>query len=482
MINFDRVPIIKGLEFYKNQNNAAFHMPGHKQNRANMSELEFLKHNLYRYDVTEVPGTDDLFHPEEMIRESLKLLAQAMGASRSYMLVNGSTCGIYAMIMGLLNKKDKIIVQRNCHKSVHTAIYLGDLESVYVYPKVVEGFNIPSNVSAAEIKRAIEANGDAKAVMITSPTYYGACADIRSIAKLCKEKDILLLVDEAHGAHFNFSSLLPECAINLGADIAVTSFHKTLPALTQTAVLNVSSSLSKEQIEKIESKLEMFESSSPSYILLASIDMARYIMQEKGEKLIEGLFTNINYVKNALKNNRNIKILDETYLINERHDFTRIVISTVLKGNDLSTILRNKYKIQVEMADFNNIVLIGSVSDTIEMYERLVNALKDIFKGAKPEINQNKAIASMEMPKPKMVFSWHEAEQHQRELIDISKSEGRISTECLIPYPPGIPLILPGEEINQEIISFIEKLDNDNLRLTKSLSSSEIGKIYVIQH
>lgn len=513
MINFDRVPIIKGLELYKSQNNSIFHMPGHKQNIANMPELEFLKHNLYRYDVTEVPGTDNLFQAEEIIGESLKLLAEAMGSSKSHMLVNGSTCGIYAMMLGLLNKKDKVIVQRNCHKSVHTAIYLGDLDCAYVYPKFIDEFNIPSTVDIFDLQRSIEENEDAKAVIITSPTYYGTCADIRSIAKLCKEKGMLLLVDEAHGAHFNFSRLLPDTAINLGADIAVSSFHKTLPACTQTAVLNLSSSLSINQIENIESKLEMFQSSSPSYILLASIDMARYIMQEKGEKLIESLKSNINYLKEALKDITDIKILDESYLDNERHDFTRLVINTPINGNDLSILLRDKYKIQVEMADFNNIVLIGTVSDIRVIYEKTVYALRDIFISSKSNrsdkktlknaqlkalnseqikvVNTDKPIIEnniltsnkklMIMPKTKSILTWNQAEQHKRELIDILQGEGRIAAESLVPYPPGVPLVLPGEQITNEVIDYIQRLKTDNLKLTKSLSANEIDKVYVIK-
>ena len=194
---------------------------------------------------------------------------------------------------------------------------------------------------------------------------------------------MLLLVDEAHGAHFNFSSLLPETAISLGADIAVTSFHKTLPALTQTAVLNLSHNLSDAQIEKIESKLQMFQSSSPSYLFLASIDLARYLMETKGEMLIKELKANIDKVKEALSDIRGIKVLDETHLENESYDFTRLVVNTPLRGNYLAELLRSKYNIQVEMADFNNIVLIGTVADTSIMYENLVKALKDIFADSK---------------------------------------------------------------------------------------------------
>ena len=494
MINFDRVPIIKGLEFYKNQNNTAFHMPGHKQNQRLFEELEFLKANVYSYDLTEVPGTDNLYEAEEMIRDAQVLLAEAMGSKKSYMLVNGSTCGIYSMILGLLNKNDKIIVQRNCHKSVFTAIYLGNLSSIYVYPKVIKDFDIASTVDAYDLAEIIKENKDAKAVVITSPTYYGTCAYIKEISNLCKENNMLLLVDEAHGAHFNFSSLLPETAISLGADIAVTSFHKTLPALTQTAVLNLSHNLSDVQIEKIESKLQMFQSSSPSYLFLASIDLARYLMETKGEMLIKELKANIDKVKEALSDIRGIRVLDETNLENESYDFTRLVINTPLSGNYLAELLRSKYNIQVEMADFNNIVLIGTVADTSIMYENLVKALKDIFADSKYEAQLNAHINEARedrnsininsyklMPKPKTILNWHEAEELERELVELDHSIGRVSAESLVPYPPGVPLVLPGEEITSEIISYINAIKSDSLKLTKSLSSKEADKIYVIK-
>ena len=305
---------------------------------------------------------------------------------------------------------------------------------------------------------------------------------------------MLLLVDEAHGAHFNFSSLLPETAISLGADIAVTSFHKTLPALTQTAVLNLSHSLSDAQIEKIESKLQMFQSSSPSYLFLASIDMARYLMETKGEMLIKELKANIDKVKEALSDIRGIRVLDETHLENESYDFTRLVVNTPLRGNYLAELLRSKYNIQVEMADFNNIVLIGTVADTSIMYENLVKALKDIFADSNYEAQLNAHINEArkdrnstnlnryrQIPKPKTILNWHEAEELERELVELDDSIGRISAESLVPYPPGVPLVLPGEEITSEIISYINAIKSDSLKLTKSLSSKEADKIYVIK-
>ncbi len=500
MIDFDKVPVIKGLKFYKEQNNTIFHMPGHKQSVEVIPELKYLQDNMLAFDVTEVEGTDNMFMPEAMIKESLKLLSDSMKSKESYFLVNGSTCGIYSMILGLTFKKSKIIVQRNCHKSVHAAIYLGDIEPVYVYPEVIDGFSFASCVSLKNIKKAYEENPDAEVVMITSPTYYGTIADISSIAEFCSKKGIHLLVDEAHGAHLAFSPLLPKTAIELGASASVTSFHKTLPSLTQTAVLNISDKINKNQIKKIHSQMEIFQSSSPSYIFMASIDLARYIMQEKGVQLIDDLLENIKWFKDSLEQFPFIKILSKKDLEGEDFDPTRLVINTPMLAGELSKLLRKEYNIQIEMSDFNNLVLICSVADTKKMYINLSEALKDIFApkildSVKNEINiseyissgkrmirhnrqnkpskQNDGCSSFQMPRPLIKMSQREAEMNENEEISLTSSMGRICAETVTPYPPGIPLLLAGEMVTQDIIGYINKLNKKEMRIIKSISQTK---------
>ena len=496
MIDFDKVPVIKGLKFYKEQSNALFHMPGHKQNSDAFEELRYLRENMLEFDVTEVEGTDNMFMPEDMIRESVDLLSAAMKARKSFFLVNGSTCGVYSMILGLIPKRSRMIVQRNCHKSVHAALYLGDIEPVYVYPDMNESFSFASCPSLESIKTAYMQNPDIAAVMITSPTYYGTIANISGIAEFCRLNDIMLLVDEAHGAHLGFSTKLPKTALELGAHASVTSFHKTLPALTQTAVLNLSDKISESQTKKVRSQMEIFQSSSPSYLFMASIDIARYIMQERGEQLIDDLIESLSWFKDSLWDHPFIRILSEEDLREERFDPTRLVINTPMPAGELSQLLRKKYSIQIEMSDFNNLVLICTVADTIEMYQKLSLALRDIFSGYREAISSSGSIDTdnkdrvsnnrfrsledpdaklcfSEMPRPVIMISQREAEMTENTEIPLEIAIGRICAETVTPYPPGIPLLLAGEKITPEIISYIKKLKQKNMRIIKSISENK---------
>lgn len=479
MIDFDKIPIVSGLKSYKEKNMAVFHMPGHKQNKGLIEELEYIRENLYDFDITEIEGSDNLHSPEGIIKEGMELLAKSMKSKKSYYLVNGSTCGVYSMMLGLFNRGDKVIIQRNCHKSVYSALELGDLTAEYIYPKVIDNFGILSGIDYNDLKKIVEKNNDAKGLVITSPSYFGTCSDIEKISKLCKKNDILLLVDEAHGAHFSFSKMLPSSAISLGADVSVTSFHKTLPSLTQTAVLNVSKNLSDKQIAKIEEKMKIFQTTSPSYLFLASMDMARYIMDKDGERLIGNLVNMINDLKESLKDIKQIRFLEENDINEERIDSTRIVINTPVDGEKLSDILREKYQIQIEMSYSNNIVLIGSPLDSKEVYDRLKVALREIFSSFKDnDTTANKKIKLYNIP-PIVKLTQREIDFEETIDINLEASEGTICAETIVPYPPGVPIILPGEEISRELIDFIIKNNilEKNLIRSSNLSS---GKIRVI--
>lgn len=479
MIDFHKIPIVSGLKNYKEKNMAVFHMPGHKQNKGLIKELEYIRENMFDFDITEIEGTDNLHSPDGIIREGMELLAKSMKSKKSYYLVNGSTCGVYSMMLGLFNRGDKVIIQRNCHKSVYSAIELGDLIPAYIYPKVVDSFGILSGIDYQELSNIIEENSDAKGLVITSPSYFGTCSDIENISKLCKKNDILLLVDEAHGAHFSFSEMLPSPAISLGADVSVTSFHKTLPSLTQTAVLNVSKSLSDKQIAKIEEKMKIFQTTSPSYLFLASMDMARYIMDKDGEGLTANLIGMIDDLKESLKDIKQIRFLEENDINEERIDPTRIVINTPVDGEKLSDILREKYQIQIEMSYHNNIVLIGSPLDLKESYERLSSALREIFSDFNySDIKENEKIKLYNFH-PIVKMTQRDVESKDTIGINLADSESFICAETIVPYPPGVPIILPGEQITREIIDFIieNNILEKNVIRSSSLSSAKIKVI-----
>ncbi|KRQ86771.1 Arginine decarboxylase [Caloramator mitchellensis] len=447
-------PILNGLLDYAMEENIPFHMPGHKNNKRGFSELEKIKDNLFSIDLTEVEGVDNLHNPEAMIKEGQIKLAKALGANESFILVNGSTSGVYSMILGLTKPKDKILIQRNCHRSVYMAAFLGDLEVEYINPTIIDEFNIPVSISIDEIISKIEKNKDAKAIVITYPTYYGTCADLGKIIEAAHKNGMYVLVDEAHGAHFGFSKLMPKTAMELGADVSVNSFHKTLPSLTQTAVLNVNKGV---PIEGIKFMLRLFQSTSPSYIFMASVDVARFIMEKHGEGLMEELLENINKFKERIDDLKEFKVLDEKYIGKaDIHDIdrSRIVINSYFGGKFLDGILRKEYNIQVEMADLNNIVLIGSISDKAEFYDKIYMALKDIAVKYKGSINKNVDMKCGFIDYKK-AMSIKEAYYKEKRSVKIENAVGCISGEFVIPYPPGVPILVPGEIITKDILELI---------------------------
>lgn len=446
------MPVIEGLMKYIRENNIPFHMPGHKNNRRGFAELELIRENLYKIDNTEVPGLDNLHIPEEMILEGQRMAARAYKAKESFFLVNGSTCGIYSMILGTTKPKDKIIVQRNCHRSIHMACLLGDLNVVYLNPSVLEGLNIAVSVNTNEVIKLMDENPDAKALVVTYPTYYGTCCDLESIAKEAHKRGMLLLVDEAHGAHLTFNKRLPKSSIECGADVSVVSLHKSTPALTQTSLLNIGSDINTDGIKFM---LRLFQSSSPSYVFMASIDAARHIMESRGEALLDELLDNIEKFRKKLSS------ISDYVLLGREHigkasikdiDLTKIVISSPYGGRKLEKLLREEYKVQVEMSDIYNITLISSIGDNAESFNALYNALEDISNKYSHE-----KVKALEF-KPvtyKRALNMRETYYRPKRRVKLKEAKGLISGEMVAPYPPGIPVLLMGEIITSDIIEHI---------------------------
>lgn len=482
MIDMKRVPLIKGLELYTEEKNTLFHMPGHKQKEA-LEEILYLKEHLLHLDVTEVPGTDNMHYPEGMIKESLTLLSQAMGSKKSYYLVNGSTSGNYAMIMGLFNKGDSVLIQRNCHQSVYNAIGLSGILPVFVQPELLPRFHIPSCVTLESIKAAWTAHPEVKGLVLTSPSYFGIMPDLRRIAQFCREKGLRLVVDEAHGAHLGFSSRLPGTALAQGAHGSTCSFHKTLTAFTQAAVLNLGEGLTKEEIGRVEYYLRVFQSSSPSYILMASLEMARYLMETRGEALLSGLMENIEGLKESLKDLPDIHFLADSALQEGEVDPTRVTFNTPFDGNELSGILRKDFHIQVEMAEGNCLVLLTTIMDSREDFLHLSDALRKIFENTSysiiHEASGNPSAVSP-LPEPITRFSERETLFMVSEEIRLQDSAGRISRERITPYPPGIPILLPGEVISMELITFLTSLNERDAMVLRS-GSQDRNRIQVLK-
>lgn len=472
----NRMPVIEGLMNYINEGVTPFHMPGHKNNRRKFEELDYIAQNLYSMDNTEVPGLDNLHMPEDMILGGEKLAARAFKAHKSYFLVNGSTCGIYSMIMGVTKPNDRVIVQRNCHRSVFMACMMGELDAVYINPEVSSEFGIAVSIDVDRLIEVMDKNMDAKAIVLTYPTYYGTCSDLGRIVTEAHKRGMLVLVDEAHGAHLYFGKGLPKGAMELGADIAVTSLHKTTPALTQTALLNVRDGINTTGIEFM---LRLHQSTSPSYIFMASIDASRYIMETRGEGLIHELLENINWFRNKITPVDEYKLLGIEHIgVNNIYniDKTKIVIKSTAGGKKLDEILR-QHGIQVEMSDIYNVVLICSVGDTRESFEKLYNVLMDCRAELSPMPGTGEIEGSM--PQYKSAMNMREAYYKPQKRVKLNQAEGLASCELVAPYPPGIPVLLPGEIITKEVIESIESYKSRGIQIN-GLTDSDAQYINVV--
>lgn len=445
------------LEKYSKKDIVPLHMPGHKRN------TKMLGTQLpYNIDITEIDGFDDLHHADGIIKNIQEKAQKIYNTQKSFLLINGTTCGILAGIRSFVKRNDKILVARNCHKSVYHAIELNELKPIYVMPKTNEdGINL--GITPKEVKNKIKENPDVKLVVLTSPTYEGIISNIKEIVKICHENKIPVLVDEAHGAHLKFMNKTKELsAVDAGADIVVQSVHKTLPALTQTSLLHINGNMVNE--EKLKHELSIFETSSPSYILMASIENCLDFLQQN-ENMFEKYEENLEYFYSKTKEIKKLEIL-KNKLTDQYFDDGKIVIITTktnITGKELSEILRKKYKIELEMSSVNYAIAMTSVCDSKENVERLINALIDI--DAKLEI-QKMPKYEFENILPIISKSIYEAEKEDKFVkIDYRKVEGRISKEYMWVYPPGIPIITPGEIISKDIINLLEQISEAGLEI-----------------
>ena len=438
------------LRDYADTDTYPFHMPGHKRN---MDGFE----NPYNIDITEITGFDDLHHADGIIKEAQQRAAKLYGADRCYYLVNGSTCGILSAISATTKKGDKIIVARNCHKSVYHALYLRELQPVYVYPEVSD-YNIQGQIRKEDIQEILEQNIDIKAVIITSPTYDGVVSDIAEIAKLVHAYNIPLIVDEAHGAHFGLDESMPQNAINLGADCVIVSIHKTLPAFTQTALLLVNEG--KADCQKIEEFLDIYETSAPSYILMAGIEKCIRIMTENSKELFAVLNQNLDGFYKKMQALQKLHVLIEEDFKDKAFEFdrTKILISTEntdITGHQLKEILTDRYQIELEMSCENYALAIATVMDEEDGFRRLAEALIEIDSNC----NIQKTSCSIReiYTKPERKYEIHEIDNFSKEKVSLQQAEGKISSEYIYFYPPGIPILVPGERINSQNIKAIEE-------------------------
>lgn len=454
------------LKSYKESGIYPFHMPGHK--RKDIANDGLLP---YRIDLTEIDGFDNLHNACGCIREVEKKAENLYCVNRAFLLVNGATGGILASIRAMTNFGDKVIVARNCHKSVYNAIELCGLNPEYILPEYDKKYGIFTSVSHQNLELLLNKNPDTKLVIITSPTYEGVVSDIKSISDICHRHGVMLFVDEAHGAHFPFSDKFPCESVKCGADAAVVSLHKTLPSLTQTALLLTNDLYLSE---KLQENLSAFETSSPSYILMSSIENCLdFILKNRidFDVYINKLLNFYNRIKSL--NNLSVLYNDKDFLKNcFDYDFGKIVISTAvtnISGAELAKILREKYKIETEMSYTDYVIAMTSVCDTDEGFGRLKNALFEIDNSLnKKEINYDDYNFS---EVPERSFNSCRKNNYKPEKIILKNAQGRVSLEYIWAYPPGIPLIVPGEVISDKLINQINILISNNIQINSTKNS-----------
>lgn len=454
-------PLFSGLIHHAQKNPIQFHIPGHKKGRGIAPEFrEFVGDNALSIDLINIGPLDDLHQPKGIIKQAQDLAAEAFGADHTFFSVQGTSGAIMAMIMAVCGPGDKIIVPRNVHKSVMSAIIFSGAIPIFIHPEVDEHLGISHGITTDSLKRALDEYPDAKAVLVINPTYFGIAADLKSIVEIAHSYDIPVLVDEAHGVHIHFHDELPLSAMQAGADMAATSVHKLGGSMTQSSILNVKGK--RVSYKRVQSILSMLTTTSTSYLLLASLDVARKELATSGRELTDRAIQLANYIR------KRINELDHIYCVGDEilerdaafdYDPTKLTISVKdlgLSGYDVENWLREKYNIEVEMSDLYNILCLVTPGDSQKEADILISALSHLCK--ERASLAEKIHTQVLLPEiPILAVSPRDAFYSETELIPFDESEGRIIAEFIMVYPPGIPIFIPGEIITEENLLYIKK-------------------------
>ncbi len=444
--------LLSELKRFRNSEKVSMHIPGHKSGRGLGA---YFVRNAFDIDVTEVSGTDDLQNPSGILCDAQNRCAKVFAARKSYFLTEGSSLGLRAAVMAVCGRGGKLLVDRTCHKSVISGIILGGIEPIFINPDFDDEKGLYVGISAAAVKRMLEQNPDICGAVITSPTYYGICSDIAEIASVLHGRGKALIVDEAHGAHFAFGRDLPKSAISLGADISVQSAHKTLPALGQCSVLHISKN-STVDVSRLEKTLALMRTTSPSYLLMTSLDESVRIMHKSGGYKLSRLIREIDRLKAEVCEKTVISFIDSGNLFKEQ-DKTRIVAdfsAAEISGKYAESLLITEFGIYPEMSDNRYVVFVPSVATTMREIRQLCVALCSIggrrFKDCKAE--QNAPLPDIELE-----YIPFKAADMPCETADVDNCIGRVSAQIISVCPPGAAILVPGQRISAEIADYIKQ-------------------------
>lgn len=455
-MNQNRAPIYEALEQFRKNKVVPFDVPGHKRGRGNPELVQLLGKQCVELDVNSMKPLDNLCHPISVIKEAEELAAEAFGASHAFLMVGGTTSAVQSMVLTACKKGEKIILPRNVHRSVINALVVNGATPIYVNPDVDKKLGIALGMKISQVEKAIEDNPDAVAILVNNPTYYGICSNLKKIVEIAHAHNMLVLVDEAHGTHFYFGENMPITAMASGADMASVSMHKSGGSLTQSSFLLTGPNVSAGYVRQV---INLTQTTSASYLLLASLDISRRNLALRGKEAFEEVEKIAAYARNEINK------IDGYYAYGEElingdsiYDFdtTKLTVYTLdigLAGIEVYDKLRDEYDIQLELGDIGNILAYISIGDRMRETERLVSALYDIRRRYKKD---RTGLFDHEYINPSVVMTPQEAFYAEKEeMIPIRETNGRICTEFVMCYPPGIPILAPGERITQEIIDYI---------------------------
>ena len=451
-----KAPLYEALEKFRKQRVVPFDVPGHKRGRGNPELVQLLGEKCVGMDVNSMKPLDNLCHPVSVILEAEALAADAFGAAHAFFMVGGTTSSVQSMVLSACKAGDKIILPRNVHRSVINALVLCGAEPVYVNPKVDSKLGISLGMELGDVKKAIDENPTAAAVLVNNPTYYGICSNIKEIVELAHSHGMLALADEAHGTHFYFGDGLPISAMKAGADMSAVSMHKSGGSLTQSSLLLLSDSVKEGYVSQI---INLTQTTSASYLLMSSLDISRRNLALRGKESFAKVVEMASYAREEINDiggyyayGKELVNGDSVY----DFDVTKLSVYTRdigLAGIEVYDLLRDEYDIQIEFGDIGNILAYISIGDRIQDIERFVGALADIKR---LYAKDTKGMLSNEYIAPKVVTTPQKAFYAQKESLPLKAASGRVCSEFVMCYPPGIPILAPGEVVTDEIINYIE--------------------------
>ncbi len=477
----EKAPLFEALKKYRESRIVAFDVPGHKQGKGNKELAEFLGENCLNVDVNSMKPLDNLAHPTSVIKDAEELMADAFNVDKAFFMVGGTTSSVQAMLLSTLKEGDKVILPRNVHRSAINALILIGAEPIYVNPGVDEKLGIALGMSMEDIISAMDNNDNVKAIFINNPTYYGICSNVKAIVEEAHKRDILVLADEAHGTHFYFNENLPSGAMQLGADMACVSMHKTGGSLTQSSALLINTK--RVNANYVRTVINITQTTSASYLLLSSLDIARKNLSLRGKETFDKVLKLSEYAREEI-NKIDGYYAYSTELINNKNIFdfdrTKLCVNTKdmgLAGIEVYDELRDSFNIQIELGDLSNILAIVSVGDNDFKMERLVASLAEIKRRHQKD---KKSIFVYEYIEPEVVTTPKYAFYANTKTVKIEDAKGLVSAEFIMAYPPGIPVVAPGERITEDVLNYV-RLSKEKGSLLLGTEDMNIENIKVLE-